>query len=262
MKKTLLELVQNILSDISGDEVNSYADTTESEQVARIIRETWEHIVTKADLPETYGLFELEASGDPAKPTLMTLQSSVDSIEWLKYNCIASGEVYPNFKALQYLPLLDFIERMYNGLPAASDTTVGTFEHTVNTSSLSFYYWNDKAPQYFTTTDDTTFIFDSYDSVVDTTLQKTKTLGYGKLLPTFTMADNFVPALDANQFPLLLQEAKAQAYNELRQMDNVRADKRAREHWIKSQEDKSNIGRNIPYWQKSYMPYNYGRKTR
>ncbi len=41
MKYTLLEIVQEILSDMDSDEVNSIDDTTESEQVATIVKSTY-----------------------------------------------------------------------------------------------------------------------------------------------------------------------------------------------------------------------------
>lgn len=259
MKKTLLEIVQDILSDLSGDEVNSITDTTEAEQVARIVRETYEHIIVKADLPETFGLFELDASGSTSKPVLMTVPSTVDSVQWVKYNCITTDDVYPKWSEMQYIPLQSFLDRMYN-LPAETDSTIETFSQTVNGASVDFYYFNDRAPSLYTTIDDVTFIFDAYDSSVDTTLQKNKSLGWGKLLRTFSLTDSYIPDMDANMFPLLMQEAKAQAFNDLRQMDSPRADKRAKEHWVKTQDDKHNTGGRLPYWYKTHMPYNYGRR--
>jgi len=41
MKMTLLEMVQEVLYSIGSDEVNSIADTVESEDVARLIRSTF-----------------------------------------------------------------------------------------------------------------------------------------------------------------------------------------------------------------------------
>lgn len=259
MKMTLLEIVQGILSDIDGDEVNSITDTTESLQVANAVKETYNHIVTKADLPERYGLFELDASVTSTKPVLMTVPSYVDNIKWLKYDCKTDTDPYPVFNYMDYQPLEMFLESMYN-LPGQIDSTIETFDHTANFGTLSFYYYNDRAPSKYSSIDDTTLIFDAYDNTVDTTLQKSKTLGYGRILTTFLMQDTYVPQIDANMFPLLFQETKAQVMNDLRQMDSPRADKRAKEQWTKNQDIRENAGGRQPYQRKSWMP-NYGRKA-
>jgi len=44
-KMTVLEIVQDILNDIDGDEVNSIDDTLESEQVAQIVKSTYDAII-------------------------------------------------------------------------------------------------------------------------------------------------------------------------------------------------------------------------
>ena len=90
MKYTLLELVQNILSSMDADEVNSITDTVEAQQVAKIVRTVYMDIMERANLPEHYGLVNLQASGTTLKPVLMTVPSSVQDIIWIKYDCIAS----------------------------------------------------------------------------------------------------------------------------------------------------------------------------
>ena len=40
MKMTLLEMVQNILSDMDSEEINSLSDSNEAEQVALVIKTT------------------------------------------------------------------------------------------------------------------------------------------------------------------------------------------------------------------------------
>jgi len=37
MKMTLLEMVQNILSDMDSEEINSISDSNEAEQIAKVI---------------------------------------------------------------------------------------------------------------------------------------------------------------------------------------------------------------------------------
>src|SRR6266446_6740091 len=85
MKLTLLGLTQNILSALNSDEVNSISDTTESRQVAEIIKTCYFNIVTRAGIPEQFKLFHLDSSTDPDMPVVMYKPSNVTNISWIKY---------------------------------------------------------------------------------------------------------------------------------------------------------------------------------
>lgn len=258
MKYTLLELIQRILSSIKGEEVNNYNDTAESLVVRDIIKECFYNIIGTQDFPELKTLFELTASGDSSKPTLMTLPSDVVGLEWVKYNAIADGETAASFRYIRYLPLADFVQMMHQ--LSTDETNVGTFNVTTGSSdSIEFYYRNDKAPEYYTTYDDSTVIFDSYDSVVDTTLQKSKTLCYGLKSGTWTDSNSFTLPLDAQQFNILLKEAKVLAWEELRQSPNQTAAMQVRRAKIAAEKKKDRVNYNHKDYYYSKYP-NYGRK--
>lgn len=118
---------------------------------------------------------------------------------------------------------------MHSQAPS-EDSTLQTFSYPVNGTDVQFIVRNDIAPSYYTSWDDQTFIFNSYDSAVDTTLQSSKTLAYGELQPPWTESDSFVPVLDDHQ--LLLHEAKALAWAEMRQLTHPRAERSARQQWV------------------------------
>ena len=258
MKYTLLELIQRILSSIKGEEVNNYNDTAESLVIRDIVKECFYNIIGTQDFPELKTLFELTASGDSAKPTLMTLPSDVVGLEWVKYNKIASGETAPNFGYVRYLPLADFMSVIHQ-LKTTEDN-VGTFNVTTGSSdSIEFYYTDNRAPEYYTSYDDNTLIFDSYDSAVDSTLQKSKTLCYGLKSGAWTDSNSFTLPLDAQQFNILLKEAKAMAWEELRQTQNATAGMQARRAKIAAEKKKDRANYNHKDYYYSKFP-NYGRK--
>jgi hypothetical protein len=255
MKYTLLDMVQTILAEMDSDEVNSINDNAESEQVSRIIRTVYFDIVARAKLPENFTLFSLEASGTSTKPTLMTKPTTANTVEWIKYDAIADGETASNYKELKFKP----IDEMMGFLHALNtdEDNVLSFSHTIGTSSISFPYRDDKAPEYYTTFDDNTIIFDSFDADVDANLQKTKTLCYGLVGETFSLSDSYQPPLDDQQYALLLNQSIARAWFSMKQMEHTKADREARRHWVSLQKDK----RNIKGWNDYYhnLP-NYGRK--
>jgi hypothetical protein len=254
---TLLDYVQTILSSLDSDEVNSYSDTVESVQVTNIVKTCYNDILARVDLPEHYSLFELNASGDPDMPVLMTRPSSVLSLQWLKYNTIADGETTPNWRPLTFMPIDKFQEMQYQ--LSTDEDNVESFDYSEGTApdSITFLYRTDKAPQYFTTFNDSVIIFDSHDIEVDSTLQKTKTLAYGKKDQTFTLDDEFVPFLDPDMSTLLLNESKVLAFSELKQVGHDIAKQWATRGWTKIQKSKRGINNERNEIDRSP---NYGRK--
>ena len=120
-----------------------------------------------------------------------------------------------------------------------TDTNVNSFNFRVNEENFIFYYKNDHQPQYCTVLENFYIVFDSFDSTQDTSLQASKTQGYGQLLPFFLMEDNFIPELDDKQFRLLVNEAKSLAFLELKQMPHQKAEQESKRQWINVEKTKS-----------------------
>lgn len=256
MRKTLLQMTQDILSGLDGDEVNSISDTTESLQVAKVIETTYWDIVSKAEFPKNFIFFELDPSNNSNKPTVMYLPDTQLTLQWVRYNWATASDPSPSFKDVQFQDLDTFLQRMYS--LTTDDTSVTEFDHTLsNGDTMTFLCRNDRHPMYYTCFDDRTLLFDSYDSSEDTTLQEDKTMCYGEKLPVWTNTDNFIPDLPAKQFTLLYNEATSLAWAQLKQAQNAKAEQRARKGWVRSQKDKRNV--NHPRNELDRLP-NYGRK--
>lgn len=230
MKYTLLDLVQTIGSSINSDEINSVSDTVESLQIATLVRTVYLDIVTRSDPPELYSLINLEPTDDINMPILMSVPDTVAELLWLKYDNATTTDTDVQLRPVVFLELQEFLTRMHN-LDVSADN-VDSFTYTRDANSFDFLYYNDKHPQYYTTFDDRVLVFDSFDDTVDTTLQRSKTLGYAKLSIPFTTTDTFdFPFLDEEQHPLLLNEAKALAWAEMRQAVNAKAEQSAKRQW-------------------------------
>lgn len=252
MKYTLLEIIQRVLSSIKGEEVDNFNDTAESLVIRDIIKECYYTIVSNQDFPELKTLFELETEEDDTKPTLMTLPADAIGLEWVKYK---SDDA---FFYVRYLPVKEFLE--LNHMLDENEANVGTFTVTTGAEdAIEFYYRNDKAPQFYTSFDDNTVVFDSYDVSVEDYLQKDKTLCYGLKATTWDDSNNFTLPLDAQQFNILLKDAKAMAWEELRQTTNNSAVAQARKAKISAEKKKDRVNYNHKsYYQTNYP--NYGRK--
>ena len=109
MKRNLLDIVQEILSDLDSDEVNSIDDTIESEQVVTILKSTYYAMIANRDWPHTRQALKLSALGDSSKPTHMKIEDNVKTICFINYNKIKQGETRKNYTKLEYLEPEKFI---------------------------------------------------------------------------------------------------------------------------------------------------------
>lgn len=247
MKYNLLELVQRILESMDSDEINSISDTTEALQVAGIVKECYFDIVGELEPRETQGLFHLDASGDNTKPTQMTMPPNASRIDVLKYN-IGPDLQDTNFREIRYLEPVEFLDYM-NGLNT-NETWVTSQILVIDGEDFNIKVRNDQSPHYYTSFDDHTIVFDCFDSSYEATLTSSRSYCIGSLIPSFVMEDTFVPKLDARQFQFLLQSAKAQAFVELKQTVNEKAERKERRNRLLAQKTKDTQTDNRTSFQK------------
>lgn len=135
----------------------------------------------------------------------------------------------PGYKDVRIMGIGDFI-RMTNSFDR-TESDVNTFEFTINENatgnpmSFSFNYKNDIQPRHCCIINNYYVIFDSYDNTQDSTLQSNKTMGMGWVTPVFQMEDTFTPDIDDQRFALLLNEAKALAFFEIKNQPHPKAEK-------------------------------------
>jgi len=249
-KMTLLEMTQDILSDMDSDEVNSINDSVESLQVAQIIKTTYYNIIDGRDYDFLYELFQLDASGTSSRPTHMKLPENIIDLKYIKYNCKTLTDTKDKYLKIKYLMPEDFMEVVDKRDSSKSNVTVVT-----DPTGISINVMNDKAPEYFTSFDDENLVFDSYDSEVDTTLQNNKTQCHGKRSVAFTLLDSFTPDLPVQMFSYLLAEAKSTAFVTLKQMPNAKAEQISNSQKRRMSQDAWRVKNGIHY-------PNYGRSVR
>lgn len=204
-KDTLLDIVQDILSDADGDEVNSISDTVESDQCARVVRNEFKTIVDEFDIKMHETLTQLQATSS-ATPAQMTRPEGYHSIETIWYDRRVDSGGDPRFEEVCFRDPESFLE--FTMTRTASDSDVETM--TLGNSGYNLQIKNDQAPQFWTILegyDD--IVFDSYDSALETNLQTSKSLVKGVQRPTLTLADGTVPDLPLNLMQLLKNRARS-----------------------------------------------------
>lgn len=250
MKRTLLDLTQSILSDMNGDEVNSITDTVESEQVASIIKETFLEMSSNRNWPLHKQPLQIPSYGDVTKPTHMQVPASMKELLSLNYNTMKTGETRLKYEPINYVDNDVFLRKTNKENNTASNVQI-----VIDPSGVQLLIRNDRAPTCYTSFNDETIVFDSFDSGVDSSLQESKIQAIAYMQPTWVHTDSHVIDLPTDAFSALLNEAKSAAFLDLRQTSNAKAEQRSKrqQRWLSRNSWAVAGGIQYP---------NYGRKGR
>lgn len=253
-KDTLIEIVQDLLSDMDSDEVNSISDTVEADQVARIVRRVYRDMVEELDLPSNGDIITLEDAASVDLPTRLKLPVHTDLVEWIKYANIIQPDDEPLeklYKNIRWKSPTDFINIVVSRSPSDTDNQVVAYSPE---SDILLPIRTNVAPNYWTSFDDEYIWFDSWDSTQTTTIVANHTLVFARTSTVFSLTDTFTPDLPANLFPYLYAKAKSLCFADIKQSPNQKAEQTENRLRIRTQSNK---------WRHRHtnnMGPNYGRK--
>jgi len=250
MKYTLIDMVQEILSDMDSDEVDSIEDTVEAEQVATIVKSTYLAMMSNRDWPHLRKGITITSFSDVARPTHMKLPPATKEVCFVNYNTISFGETKHNYQEMVWLEPDDFIRRANT-----EDDTKSYVQTVVDPSGIEIFIRNDKAPKYYTSFNDEDLVFDAFDNTAGTTLKESNVQAQAYVMPSWTMTDLFIPDLPDVSFISLIEEAKAKASFKLRQVVDQKAEQEAgrQRRWLARKSRRLAGGIRYP---------NYGRRSR
>ena len=207
-KMTLLEMVQDILSDMDSDEVNSISDTQEATQIAQIVKSTFYNIIDGKDFPHFYEMFQLETVGT-SKPNYLKIPDNIENVSWVKYNTKEKVADKNRYVKIKYLTPEEFVNHVDQ-----RDSTDSKIQVITEFSGVPLNIFKDRPPEYFTSFDEEYIVFDNYDLAIEN----------HKRGVSFTINDSFTPDLPVQMFSYLLNEAKSTAFLTLKQMANPKAE--------------------------------------
>jgi hypothetical protein len=249
-KKTLLEIVQDILNDLDSDSVNSINDTIESQQVAQVVRSCYEEISSNRNWPHQKKLIQIDASGSVSKPNYLKLPDSIKEMVSFKYDCVKSGSSKIQYKDIIYKHPDEFLYLVNN-----RDNTLDNMLVVTDFSGIKLTIVNNQAPSYWTSFDDEYIVCDAYDSTIEATLQKSKTQVLAYVESSWVHEDDAIPDLPSEAFSLLTEESKSTAFLTLKQMANQKAEQKAsrQNRWLSRKAWKAKGGvRYDDYGRKGY----------
>lgn len=249
-KMTLLEIVQDILSDMSSDYANTIDDTDESRQVAQIVKSTYNSMMSNRNWPHTKRLVSLTPYSDNTLPTHVKLDEDIKEFISISYNKLKDGTTRILYEPLRWKEPDDFLRFSNMNNTDDLNTVVIT-----DPTGVQLVIRNNKHPDYYTSFDDSTLVFDSYDASVDSTLQASKIQALAYVTPSFVMSDLYIPDLPEEAFVALVEEAKSRCMFRLKQTQDIKAEQEAgrQQRWLSRKDWRAHGG--IKY-------ENYGRKAR
>lgn len=247
-KQSLLDIVQEILSDMNSDSVNSISDTIEATQVANMVRRTFYNLYNDRAWPHTARLMRLNSSADGNRPTHMIMDEEVIRVDWVKYNKQKDAADTLRYVDIHYKTPEDFIDFVM-----ARDSTKDNMLTVIDYNGTPLIIQTDAFPTYYTSFDDEHLVFDSFDSTQDSILQHSKTQVYGLVEPEFLLEDDFVPDIPVKAFPYFVSEAKSVAFLKIKEVFSQKDEQHAsrQKGWLSLEKHRTGGGIRTP---------NYGRR--
>lgn len=249
MNSTLLEIVTDILSDMSGDFVGSINDTDEAMQVAQIVKTTYQAMMSNRNWPHTAKILNIDPSSNNMLPTHTSLPENVKEVISVYYDVRKKDQTRLEYRQMKYLDPDAFLRKINQR--NSDDTNCRTI---TDPSGVKLLIMSNKAPEYYTSFNDKTIVFDSYDILVDDTIQANKTQVRAYIIPQFEMRDDYIPDLPDEAFAALIEEAKSKAMFRLNQIQDIKAEQEStrQQRWLSRKAWKVH--------EKDMYPYDYGRK--
>lgn len=254
---TLLEVVQNVLSAMDSDEVQSFTDTVESEQVAMEAKRIFYEFSNRIGLESQENLIQLEGLSDPQHPNYLKLPEGTSEILEVKYdNRKDVNDPHFNYEPIRYLDRKSFLDMTTRFMKDTDDTKYDTI---IDFTGVKLCICKTRNPCYVTSFDDKHLVFDSYNSNIDTTLHQQKAMCYGRIEPIFKMEDNFVIPLDSRATMAYLAEVVSSCFVNIKQQGNSKEEQRARRGFLGLQSKHSRIANP---WGLDQTAWDFGMPTK
>lgn len=236
---TLLDVVQETLSDMDSDQVNSINDTFESEQVVSICKAVYRDMTSNRNWPFFRRAVQFLPSNNTARPTHMRIADTIKEMLFVNYDTARESANRKRYETMSWLEPDDFLRRANQLNDSATNTIIVT-----DPSGIEIPIRNDTPPRFYTSFNDSDIVFDSYDSEVDDTLQESKTQALAFIMPAFTASDTWVIDLPQDAISAYIAEVKSQAFVVLKQQVNEKAEQVAsrQQAWLSRKDWRVNGG--------------------
>lgn len=250
-KMTNLEMVQNILSSMDADNVNSISDTEEANQVEIVLKEVYENIISRRQWDFLRKTRQLENVGDLTRPNKMKIPETVTRVTCFRWKTNDPDTGLLRWKELKYLHPCDFIAHT-QGRDVQRLLEEERLLEVFNDDNVDIPMILDKEPEYWTSFDDAFIYIDNFILEVDETATSGRTSVTVVQQQLFTAGDTEVQFMPVEMFPLFLAESKSTCWLNFKGAANQKAEQVASRQYIKMREEEPTIKAPREFW-------NYGK---
>jgi len=227
MKRTLLQMVTEVAANISSDEVSTLAtDSIEVQDILRLTKNALEDLLNRNEWEFLRDQPMLLEAGTALNQ--LTIPTNVRKIQTVKYRRLEGG-AQTGFTTLRYMLPAEFLERLQKNKPTDANTD------TVTIGGVEAYIRNNKQPRYWTSFDELTVHFDSYDAAQNASgIDAADSAILATVHMDWTGSDDetWIAPIPQNVFTLWLQEATADCSVKLRQAEDSREERKSRRSYI------------------------------
>lgn len=241
-KRTNLSMVQNILSAMDSDSVNSISDTEEASQIETILEEVYYNITSRRKWSFMEKTLQLENAVDLERPTKLVIPEQVSRINCLRYKTykVDTDPQEYSWKELKYLLPCDFIDHVQSRNITQLESE-GRAITVLNDDSVEMYTITDTEPEFWTSFDDKNLYLDNWVLADSNTVIGNRTSVKAIVQPVFVKGDTEIQDLPPEMFPLLLAEAKSTAWLNFKGDANAKAEQVASRQYVKMREEEPTV---------------------
>ena len=224
-KIALLEICQNIASDMDSFGFNSITEDDEGMQIARVVKEQFELMQSTLTMVDTEKRYQLQTLA--GFPNMLKMPDNAESLTRLQYRQDDPADASTR---MVYADLIRLEPEVF------SDMMLGLNELSTNVTAgldpdgAPVKYSTNSPPAYFTSFDNENIMFDSYQSgFVGNADGVTagNTICFGEVVPVFLLEDTYVPEIPENAFMRLITTSKAACFDKLNGEPNRTAEMNA-----------------------------------
>lgn len=242
---TLLDIVQDMLFSINGDQVSTYTAGNESKRCSRIAHQVFLEFIANTQVEEQEDVIQLDSVGDVLNPTQLLIPSKVDKIVKMEYQ-----DRDGHYRDVYYLDPVEFVDHL-----DSFRNYENSFEIQYN--NVGLIVRTDRQPRHWTTFNDQDVIMDSFEQDVEATLVGSKT----RILISYTgpevweYRDDFVIPLDDDSLSTYKAECLEMAWAIIKERENSTLRSKGRRERAKLHH------RSSVYRQDRYTYADFGRRS-